>query len=241
MKILNTLEEWLEMFPPIQQPMRYGNKAFRNYFDHVQENGEELMNEILPEEYSAASPELTSYLVNSLGNKTRIDYGTGHETCFVAWMWCLEILGLTNQDDHCALVFKVFSPYIDLMRKIQSRYFLEPAGSHGVWSLDDYQFLPFYFGSGQLCEQSRIKPIHIHNQDYLEEFSGVYMYFSCIKFIHRMKTGPFGEHSPILNDISGVELWSKVNKGMMKMYKVEVLSKFPIMQHFLFGSLITLE
>ena len=72
-------------------------------------------------------------------------------------------------------------------------------------------------------------------------YSTEYLYLDAIKFISKMKTGPFAEHSPILYDVSGVPNWGKVNGGMMKMYKVEVLSKFPIMQHFLFGSLITMD
>lgn len=86
-----------------------------------------------------------------------------------------------------------------------------------------------------------IKPKGVLDEDILDEFSDQYMYLACIRSIMQVKTAALAWNSPMLNDITAVKTWSKVNEGLVKMYRVEVMGKLPIMQHFLFGRLINFE
>ncbi|XP_010538936.1 PREDICTED: serine/threonine-protein phosphatase 2A activator-like [Tarenaya hassleriana] len=239
--ILETTMQWIDEIPPAQQSSRYGNVSYRTWHERLEEKGESLMLGFLPEEFKGSTIEIVPYFADSFGNASRIDYGTGHETNFAAWLYCLARMGIIKEEDYHAVVARVFVKYLELMRKLQMVYSLEPAGSHGVWGLDDYHFLPFIFGSSQLIDHKYMKPKSIHNDDILENFSNEYMYLAGIAFVKKVKKGLFAEHSPLLDDISGVPNWKKVNSGLLKMYKAEVLEKVPIMQHFLFGWLIKWE
>jgi serine/threonine-protein phosphatase 2A activator len=128
--------------------------------------------------------------------------------------------------------------YLTLTRQIQVQYLLEPAGSHGVWGLDDYCFLPYLFGAAQLLHHPHIRPKSIHVKDTVDFFSEEYMYLGCIAQINSIKTVGLRWHSPMLDDISSVKTWSKVREGMGKMFRGEVLGKRTVMQHFLFGTII---
>lgn len=238
--ILETLLNWVKEIVPVENSKsRFGNPAFRTFYEKVKSSISELFANLVPE---AAIKEVGKYFYESFGNEKRIDYGTGHEANFMAWLLCLEKLKVLNESDDKAVVLRVFVKYIKLMRQLQFDYWLEPAGSHGVWGLDDYHFLPFMFGSSQLLNHKYIKPRSIHDVDTVEQFSSSYMYLACIHFINTVKTtASLRWHSPMLDDISACKTWIKVNEGMIKMYKAEVLSKLPIMQHFMFGSLIHFE
>jgi serine/threonine-protein phosphatase 2A activator len=187
----------------------------------------------------AALAELAPYLCQSFGNGTRMDYGSGHELYFVVFLCCLDVMGcFPGGRAYPALVLRVFARYLRLVRRLLARYSLEPAGSHGVWGLDDHSFLCYYWGAAQLATHPRLRPKSIlQAPDVVAHFAEDYLYFGAIAHIHACKQGPFHEHSPMLYDISGVASWSKVNGGMLKMYVAECLDKFPIVQHLVFGSL----
>ncbi|KAH7074320.1 serine/threonine-protein phosphatase-like protein 2A activator 1 [Paraphoma chrysanthemicola] len=267
-KLLETLTATIDEAPPDPGPRRFGNVSFRDWYHLVNQRVPALLGEHIPSEVLdfkttsevSARAELEAYLTGSFGSSQRLDYGTGHELSFLAFLGCLWKLGAfpdsNDGDIERAIVLGIIEPYLALVRRLILTYTLEPAGSHGVWGLDDHAFLPYIFGSAQFSPAianpaevvsegslpSAPNPADVAKINVVERERKRNMYFSAIGFIYDVKKGPFWEHSPILFDVSGVKAgWAKINKGMIKMYNAEVLSKFPVVQHFPFGSMFAWE
>ena len=260
--ILDDIEELVYATPPDDAGgSRFGNKRFRVFVDQVRQRAPAwhatLGLDESREGQKEAAAEATAYLSHAFGNRARIDYGSGHELHFVVWLLCLYQLGLFSaKEDMPALALCVFVRYLDVMRVVQTTYYLEPAGSHGVWGLDDYQFLPFLFGAAQLLHHRYITPRAVHQPLTLEQFGDDYQYLGQVRFVNSIKVatsdapgtssdGPAAGsanslrwHSPMLDDISAAKSWEKIEGGMRRMFLAEVLKKLPVMQHFLFGSLV---
>jgi serine/threonine-protein phosphatase 2A activator len=247
--LLASLTSLIDDAPPDPGPRRFGNVSFRKWHELAASRVPELLDEHLPQQVLAfkttsdtsAKAELESYLLGSFGSAQRLDYGTGHELSFLAFLGCLYKLGAfprSRDDDGSlerALVLGVIEPYLVLIRRLILTYTLEPAGSHGVWGLDDHSFISYILGSAQLSPaitspadvqaegslDGAPAPGDVARVDAVRRERGRNMYFSAVGFIYDVKTGPFWEHSPILYDVSGV------TKGWAKINKVPIPSPFP--------------
>ena len=235
--LVEQIEVLINSIEPIHQPMRFGNKAYRTFHEQLTETAATLMVESgIPEE---SIEELIPYLLDSFGNPVRIDYGTGHELAFLGF---IIILAETKFVEVCdELVLIVFRKYFSLVRLVTSKYCMEPAGSHGVWGLDDYHHLPFLLGAAQLIghEADVCQPRGILGKT---EEGG--LFGDGVGYVKstKCKFAPFHEVAPMLYDLtSRMDNWSLVCYGLMQMYKSEVLGKRPIMQHFFFGNVIKWE
>jgi serine/threonine-protein phosphatase 2A activator len=209
LEMLDELEIWIKDLPPHSNaPSRFGNIVFRSWIARLEEKAVELHQILLQSlgtvKNSVYITELVEYFIRSFGDGTRMDYGSGHELAFIAWLTCLDILDWISSKDYQAIVLIVFVKYLELVRTLQKTYNLEPGIlpiltlswfawylefiliSLGVWGLDDYQFIPYFWGAAQLLNHPKIKPKTIMNREIVEYFSNKYMYLACIDHINRV-------------------------------------------------------
>jgi len=239
--ILNRLSGYIDDIPPFDGPRRYGNLACRIWHDKLnsvitEEIRNLLKNNGIQNVNQDFVLEMTYYIQNCFGSKTRLDFGTGHELSFVAFIGALDMSDLLPNLTGYSIM-EIFNHYYKLVKKLILTYTLEPAGSHGVWGLDDHFHFIYLLGASQWINNEEVSPKDMLEKSVLDRYKYQNFYCMALSFIFQVKSGPFSEHSPILYDIShNVKQWSKVYKGLLKMYDEEVLNKYPVVQHFWFGT-----
>jgi len=76
-------------------PRRFGNSAFRTFYQKLKDRTPELMLQAIPsnvwdhvreEDKDTLVKELGAYFLGSFGSPERLDYGTGHELSFLAFV-----------------------------------------------------------------------------------------------------------------------------------------------------------
>jgi hypothetical protein len=260
--------------------IRFGNPSFKSWHERLVERSDAIITTVLQTRDSGddLTPELacqlgkdaasgslqpkgdssvnqvSCYLHGSFGNEIRLDYGTGHESSFLVLLLILSKVKCMGETPSLvtmrAVTLSIFDQYLKVTRRLQVDYRLEPAGSHGVWGLDDYHCLPLYFGACQLqgitdvnsagvTSQELLEPKCIMDEHTIREYGDSYMYFGCIRYIQELKKGvPFFESSPMLYDISQtLPSWDKVARGLIRLYEGEVLDKRVVVQHLIFSKL----
>eukprot|EP00299_Pterocystis_sp_00344_P015529 c7763_g1_i1.p1 GENE.c7763_g1_i1~~c7763_g1_i1.p1 ORF type:complete len:649 (+),score=116.87 c7763_g1_i1:35-1948(+) len=240
--VLDHLELKIADFPPAQSSgARFGNKSFRLWLDDLRSEAMGLIQNMLSSAgvNEGATKELAPYLIDSFGNSTRLDYGTGHEATFIMFLRCLSLCDFfCHPRDTLSVVLRIIPRYLTLVRALIATYSLEPAGTHGAWSLDDYTFLPFLLGAAQLQGHS-IPPRQLLNPSVLAQHSDDFLFIGTLRHIREKKSSvPFAQGSPMLFDIVHLPSWDVISSGLANMFQEEVLGKFPVAQHFLFGALL---
>lgn len=131
-ELLRELENIIQDAPPDPGPRRFGNVSFRTWYKLAEERMDALIEKYLPEqalhfrrsqdtEEVTSKDELKAYLLGSFGSAQRLDYGTGHELSFIAFLASVwKLGGFPNSDsnkeefgrEERGIVLRVVEPYV---------------------------------------------------------------------------------------------------------------------------------
>jgi serine/threonine-protein phosphatase 2A activator len=120
--LIHDADEMITTYPPDTGPRRFGNIAFRDWHAGLGAKADALLAKYLPENLQAveahgvqAMVEVKAYFLGSWGSAQRLDYGTGHELSFLAFLACLWKVGAfegkPDGEEERALVLHVIHPY----------------------------------------------------------------------------------------------------------------------------------
>jgi serine/threonine-protein phosphatase 2A activator len=119
--LISDFADLVEKAPPDTGPRRFGNVAFRTWFKLAEDTADQLCEKHLgsvldkvsqddSQKKTALKEELKVYLLGSFGSAQRLDYGTGHELSFLAFLACLWKLNAFADGEERAIVIGVIQP-----------------------------------------------------------------------------------------------------------------------------------
>ena len=123
-KMFETFDMMADEVPLDPGPRRFGNVAFRKWCQLLEDRAPKLLRDHLPASVLSfphvseddAVVELQSYLLGSFGSSQRLDYGTGHELSFLAFLggvWKLGGFRSTDDDNEArAIVLGLLNPFV---------------------------------------------------------------------------------------------------------------------------------
>ena len=124
--LLDDLEKLIEEHPPDPGPRRFGNVSFRKWYEAAESRAPGMLRTYVPinslsitsKENTTPYDELASYLLGSFGSAQRLDYGTGHELSFLAFLGSIWKLGGFQRHDvevrleERNIVLGIIEPYV---------------------------------------------------------------------------------------------------------------------------------
>ncbi|GAA5894242.1 hypothetical protein JCM6882_007610 [Rhodosporidiobolus microsporus] len=221
-EFLERIGTWINEAATAGSPASRG-KAFKSWLARVEEASSVFNHDLVSPSQAAALPELQFHLVSSFGSAIRLDYGTGHELSFLAYLLILRLISVLKQEDEPAIVKRCFVTYRDVVGKLQKAFKLEAAGKMGVWGVDERGHLVYHFGASQSRIHPSKRPASLLAPPSLTPNSISYLYLSTL--FH-------------LNDSFDPSTKSDNGDGLLGLYRSEVLQRLPVVQHFRFGAVL---
>lgn len=222
MPVLLECEKAIEETELSKEPCRFANKGMVTVIEKIEKLSDEKCNGNL-------------YLKESFGNKVRMDYGTGHELNFLCFILTQvkqnepNLFRAPNSSQEEGIIDSHYLNdvefildnmwyYMKLIRRHIKKFNIEPAGARGCWSVNDFSLMGHVMGSGVAVLEPTLSDFYLKYKDIWSE---------AIK-----------RPNPLLFQIIALDARS-ANLGLIKMYFNDVLEKFVVTQHFIFGEILS--
>lgn len=231
---------------------------------HVAQEADRLYHESLTPAQHVAIPELAFHLRSSFGSPARLDYGTGHELSFLAFLLILRLVGAFTAEDEPALARETFAIYLDVMKQVHKTFRLEAAGKMGIWGMDENHHLVYHWEASQTRSESpsgSARSLSLSRGSACcqgQVWERALTLNTPTPAVHPSKRPALLVAPPGAAGISYLFLSSLLHlhgdpvpatssadaspdksfEGLLRLYKHEVLDRLPVVQHFRFGPVL---